>query len=114
MNKAKTEIENFKTEVAGLKIRIRRIENFLFSFPEAKDYLHEAEELGDQELFEQAKVLVSKYDRVSASLLQRRLMTGYVKAAHLLDKLEEAGVVGSADGSKPREVLIKKPKKKVK
>lgn len=114
MNKAKTESENFKTELAGLKIRLRRIENFLFAFPEAKDYLHEAEELGDQELLEQAKVLASKYDRVSASLLQRRLMVGYIKAAYLLDKLEEAGVVSSADGSKPREVLINKSKKKVK
>ena len=42
----------------------------------------------------------------SVSLLQRRLGIGYQRAARLIDKLEEAGIVGPYDGSKAREVLV--------
>lgn len=45
--------------------------------------------------------------KASASLLQRRLKVGYSRAARLLDILEEKGVIGPADGAKPREILIK-------
>jgi DNA segregation ATPase FtsK/SpoIIIE, S-DNA-T family len=58
-------------------------------------------------LFEEAKKAVMGYDRASASLLQRRLSIGYSRAARLLDQLEAAGIVGYAEGSKPRDVLIK-------
>jgi S-DNA-T family DNA segregation ATPase FtsK/SpoIIIE len=43
----------------------------------------------------------------SAPLIQRRLQVGFNRAARLLEQLEEAGVVGPAEGSKPREVLVK-------
>jgi len=67
---------------------------------------------GDQdELFEEAVRVVTRYDRASASLLQRRLRIGYARAARLLDELEAAGVVGVADGSKPRDVLMKDPER---
>lgn len=59
---------------------------------------------GDDELFEQAKEEVMRAGKASASLLQRRLRVGYARAARLLDILEEQGVVGPADGAKPREV----------
>ncbi|MBI2103581.1 DNA translocase FtsK [Candidatus Woesebacteria bacterium] len=59
------------------------------------------------DLFKQAVEEVVQYDRASASLLQRRLRVGYARAARLLDQLEAAGVVGPAEGSKPREVLIR-------
>ncbi|OGY28258.1 MAG: hypothetical protein A3F33_02780 [Candidatus Woykebacteria bacterium RIFCSPHIGHO2_12_FULL_43_10] len=59
------------------------------------------------ELFEEAVRAVCQYDRASASLLQRRLRVGYARAARMLDELEMAGVVGNADGSKARDVLIK-------
>ncbi|MEY3470912.1 MAG: hypothetical protein RLZZ223_262 [Candidatus Parcubacteria bacterium] len=59
-------------------------------------------------LFEQAKDLVLETGKGSASLLQRRLKVGYARAARLLDELEEAGIVGPAEGSKPRDVLISK------
>lgn len=62
---------------------------------------------GRDELFDEAVRVVCQYDRASASLLQRRLRVGYARAARLLDELEMAGVVGNADGSKARDVLVK-------
>jgi S-DNA-T family DNA segregation ATPase FtsK/SpoIIIE len=65
---------------------------------------------GEQDdLFAQAVTLVCQYDRASSSFLQRRLRIGFNRAARLLEQLEEVGVVGPGDGSKPREVLIKNP-----
>jgi len=58
-------------------------------------------------LYEEAKNVVVEYKRASASLLQRRLKIGYARAARLLDILESKGVVGPADGAKPREVYVK-------
>lgn len=60
----------------------------------------------DEPLFGEAKEVVVHAKKASASLLQRRLRIGYARAARLLDMLEEKGVVGQADGAKPREVLI--------
>ena len=62
---------------------------------------------GKDALFEDAIRIVCQYDRASASLLQRRLSIGYSRAARILDQLEEKGVVGHAEGSKPRDVLAK-------
>jgi len=61
------------------------------------------------DLFNDAVELACQYDKASASLLQRRLSIGYARAARILDQLEAAGVVSEAEGSKPREVLIKSP-----
>jgi len=61
------------------------------------------------DMFEEAVSVICSYERASASLLQRRLKIGYARAARLLDQLEAAGVVGPADGSKPREVLVTNP-----
>jgi len=58
-------------------------------------------------LYLQAKQLVIEYKKASASMLQRRLRIGYARAARLLDILEERGVVGPADGARPREVYFK-------
>jgi len=63
-------------------------------------------ELVDDELFDQAKEVVVQAGKASASLLQRRLRIGYARAARLLDLLEEKGVIGPADGAKPRKILI--------
>ncbi len=60
----------------------------------------------DDELYEQAREVVVNAGRASTSLLQRRLRLGYARAARLVDMLEERGVVGPADGSKPRDILI--------
>jgi len=56
-------------------------------------------------IFEEAKQVVIESGKASASLLQRRLKVGYARAARLLDEMEEAGIVGPADGAKPREVF---------
>ena len=60
----------------------------------------------DDELTLDAKEIVIKAGKASATLLQRRLRVGYARAARLLDILEDMGVVSPADGSKPREVFI--------
>jgi len=65
------------------------------------------EEEERDEFFEEAVRTICRYDRASASLLQRRLKVGYARAARILDQLERAGIVSPAEGSKPREVLIK-------
>jgi S-DNA-T family DNA segregation ATPase FtsK/SpoIIIE len=60
------------------------------------------------ELYHDAVRLVIEFGKASTSLLQRRLRIGYGRAAHLIDLMERDGIVGAADGPKPREVL-KKP-----
>jgi S-DNA-T family DNA segregation ATPase FtsK/SpoIIIE len=60
---------------------------------------------GRDMMFEEAKALVLETGKASASLLQRRMKVGYARAARLLDELQEAGIVGPADGAKPREVF---------
>ena len=60
----------------------------------------------DDELYNDAKEVVVRAGKASASLLQRRLRVGYARAARLLDILEEKGVVGPADGARPRDVFI--------
>ena len=66
---------------------------------------------GDEKdnFFDDAVRIVCTSDKASASLLQRRLAIGYARAARILDQLEARGVVGPAEGSKPRDVLISNP-----
>jgi S-DNA-T family DNA segregation ATPase FtsK/SpoIIIE len=59
----------------------------------------------DDPLFADAVRLVVEFGKASTSLLQRRLRIGYGRAAHLIDLMEQDGIVGAADGPKPREVL---------
>ncbi|HEX4650385.1 MAG TPA: DNA translocase FtsK [Granulicella sp.] len=56
-------------------------------------------------MFDDAVRLVFEFGKASTSLLQRRLRIGYGRAAHLIDLMERDGLVGPADGSKPREIL---------
>jgi len=64
----------------------------------------ESEEEHDP-LYQDAVRLVVEFGKASTSLLQRRLRIGYGRAAHLIDLMERDGIVGAADGPKPREVL---------
>ncbi len=61
----------------------------------------------DDEMYEEARERVIEYQKASTSLLQRVLNIGYARAAHLMDRLEEDGVIGPGDGAHPRDVLIK-------
>lgn len=62
-------------------------------------------EQGDP-LFEEAKALVIETQKASASMLQRRLSVGFNRATRLMEELEVAGVIGPAEGTKPRKVLL--------
>ena len=61
----------------------------------------------DTELYEAARLAVIEAGKGSTSYIQRKLRVGYSRAARLMDLLEERGVIGPADGAKPREVLDK-------
>jgi S-DNA-T family DNA segregation ATPase FtsK/SpoIIIE len=59
----------------------------------------------DDELYEDARAAVMEAGKASTSYIQRKLKVGYARAARLMDMLEERGVIGPADGAKPREIL---------
>lgn len=60
---------------------------------------------GGDPLFEEAKALVIETQKASASMIQRRLSVGFNRATRLMEELEIAGVIGPAEGTKPRKVL---------
>ncbi len=62
---------------------------------------------GKDALFDESIRIICQHDKASASLLQRRLSIGYSRAARILDQLEASGAVGRAEGSKPRDVLVR-------
>ena len=61
----------------------------------------------DDDLYEDARMIVIEAGKASTSYLQRRLKVGYARAARLIDMLEDRSVIGPGDGAKPREVLEK-------
>jgi len=86
-------------------------ERFLEAPQEEREALADGEEGSEvseednDPLFNDAVRLVVEFGKASTSLLQRRLRIGYGRAAHLIDLMERDGIVGAADGPKPREVL---------
>jgi S-DNA-T family DNA segregation ATPase FtsK/SpoIIIE len=72
-----------------------------------KEETAEADAEGYDEMYDQAVAVVAESRQASISMLQRRLRVGYNRAARMIEKMEQEGVVGPADGSKPREVYIK-------
>ena len=60
----------------------------------------------DDDLYEDAKQAVIEAGKASTSYIQRKLRVGYSRAARLIDLLEDRGVIGAADGAKPREILV--------
>ncbi len=59
----------------------------------------------DDELYEEALKIAYQYGKISVSMLQRKLRIGYNRAARLVEKMEEEGIVGPSDGVRPRPVL---------
>jgi len=95
---------------------IKRVVSFLKN-AEIPDYNHDIIEKqkgstvfgvgsDDDPLMEDAVEVILQAGKASTSLLQRRLKIGYSRAARIIDLLEEQGIVGPAEGSKPREILI--------
>lgn len=67
-----------------------------------------SEDSEDEDLLNQAIEIVIQSGKASTSLLQRRLKIGYARAARILDLMEEKGIIGPQEGSKPRKILIDK------
>ena len=67
-----------------------------------------AEELDGDEMLPAAVDIILETKQASVSMLQRRLKLGYARAARIVDEMEEKGIVGPFQGSKPREILITK------
>ncbi len=61
---------------------------------------------GDDDMYRDAVRVVIDSGKASASLLQRRLRVGYARAARLMEQMEEQGLIGPADGARPRDVLV--------
>ena len=61
---------------------------------------------GDDDMYRDAVRVVIDSGKASASLLQRRLRVGYARAARLVETMEEQGIIGPADGARPRDVLV--------
>ncbi len=61
----------------------------------------------DDPVYDQAIELVSRMEEVSVSKLQREMRLGYNKAAKIVERMEREGIVGPANGVKPRQVLIR-------
>jgi DNA segregation ATPase FtsK/SpoIIIE, S-DNA-T family len=83
------------------------VEGFLDSPKDERATMEGAsgEEEENDPLFDDAVRLVFEFGKASTSLLQRRLRIGYGRAAHLIDLMERDGLVGAADGPRPRELL---------
>jgi len=83
------------------------VEGFLDSPKDERQNMEGASDDADEDdpMFDDAVRLVFEFGKASTSLLQRRLRIGYGRAAHLIDLMERDGLVGPADGSRPRELL---------
>lgn len=98
---------------------VERVTNYIRERSGAPEYMEEVTNKGggahgesngsdEDDLFDDAKEIVVMAGKASTSFLQRKLKIGYSRAARLMDLLEDAGVVGPADGAKPREILATK------
>ncbi|QQG45873.1 MAG: DNA translocase FtsK [Candidatus Niyogibacteria bacterium] len=98
------EAQYAQAEFGGLNLEPESSTSSIFDSSEEEDV--------DDELYKQAEEVVMQAGKASASYLQRRLRVGYARAARLLDIMESRGIIGPADGAKPRDVLTKKGAKK--
>ncbi len=94
--KSKVPVVEYTEEITTQKVNLRRAGTSASS-----------DSAGRDTFLEKAIEVVCQHDRASASLLQRRLSVGYARAARILDQLEELGIVGPGEGSKPRDVLVR-------
>lgn len=110
---------NKPVRVQGAFISVDEVENVVDFVREQKEAeydesmipTHEEESTPDQdepedEFFDEAVDLVRQQQSASVSMLQRRFRIGYNRAARLVDEMEERGIIGPSEGSKPRKVLL--------
>ncbi len=100
--------EEIKRAVDHLKAQGKPVydESILKAREEDSEGGGEEDELSD-DLYDQALATVSEMRQVSISMLQRKMRIGYNRAARMIERMEREGVVGPADGAKPREVLLR-------
>ncbi len=85
----------------------RKIDN-PYPTPRKSNYIA-TEPIDPDPLFDEAWKIVSKSGKASTSYLQRVMSLGYNRAAIIMDQLEKEGVIGPAEGAKPREILKQHP-----
>ncbi|BAU24111.1 primosome, DnaD subunit [Caldimicrobium thiodismutans] len=96
---------------------VKRVVDYLKSFGEP-EYLADLESLADEseeetlssdpmgdELYQEALKIAYQYGKISVSMLQRKLRIGYNRAARIVEKMEEEGILGPSDGVRPRPVI---------
>ena len=86
---------NITKKLAELEARVKNLEEFT------------SINIKDDKLIEKAKEIIREYEKVSASLIQRRLKIGYSRAARILDELEKNGYVSKGLDGNPRKVIKK-------
>lgn len=102
-------IDAYKDHV-GHEINLNAPENIPGSSSMFEGSLNEREDSGEEDdMYEDARQVVMEAGKASTSYLQRKLGVGYSRAAKLIDMLEEKGVIGPQNGSKPREVISGSP-----
>lgn len=98
-------------EQIKLKYNVNFEEEFLHLEDDKKEVINNLSELGenngDDELYNDIRTFVIQNQRASTSLLQRYFSLGYARAARMMDRLEEDGIVSPSNGIKPREILVK-------
>ncbi len=93
--------ENYEGEMpSDITLSADKEKNSIFEASLDNDSLED-----DDELYEEAREIIVEAGKASTSYIQRKLRVGYARAARLMDILEERGVIGPADGSKPRSVI---------
>jgi S-DNA-T family DNA segregation ATPase FtsK/SpoIIIE len=82
-------------------------ESILAAAEEPKADGEDVDEEDHDELYDTAVALVAEMGQASTSMVQRKLRIGYNRAARLIERMEKEGIVGPADGARPREVLVR-------
>ncbi len=107
LDEIKTEISELaqvlSTSVIGIKNKQNELEDSVEDLENTTNPTYDEDDLDP--FYERAVEIVTQSGKASASLLQRRLDIGYARAARLIDVLETKGIVGVAEGSKPRQVF---------
>jgi S-DNA-T family DNA segregation ATPase FtsK/SpoIIIE len=98
-------------EQVKLRYSVNFNEEFLNLEDDKKEVINNLNELGDNngedDLYNDIKTFVIQNQRASTSLLQRYFSLGYARAARMMDRLEQDGIVSASNGIKPREILVK-------